>query len=160
MFKTLSCCIINRFALLVLSPPCIMIPFALKVTWFILSISGMFPSYPTEHVASNMHPLSGTLISTPVLIAFSKAINAKWIPITYFLANLVLQGSVCLGASVPCNSSPNSDRWMNLIRDDLEDGPISDATGFLYSSNSLDCPRHIHVSRNMHILCHSNLFGR
>jgi hypothetical protein len=40
---------------------------------------------------------SGTLTSIPVLIAFSQAINVQWIPLSYFLANMVLQGAFLSG---------------------------------------------------------------
>lgn len=75
-----------------------MLPFALKVAWFILSVSGMFSSQ-AKCVASNTYTFPGTVVSVPVLIAFSKAINAQWIPLSYFLANIVLQGSFCIGES-------------------------------------------------------------
>ncbi|GBE87334.1 predicted protein [Sparassis crispa] len=55
-----------------------MLPYALKIAWFTLSLAGLLAS----------------LLSIP---AVRKVVDCCWIPLTYTVMNIVLQGVFCLG---------------------------------------------------------------
>ncbi|CAA7268443.1 unnamed protein product [Cyclocybe aegerita] len=55
-----------------------MLPFGLKIAWFILSLTGLFACWI-------------------VLWAFGRAVDARWGPVLYCVGNTMLQGIFCLG---------------------------------------------------------------
>ena len=85
-----------------------MLPFALKVVWFVLSFTGMPRCYPhPKSIIDALTHLKGLLSCWLVLGAFGRSVGASWGPFVYCVGCTILQGIFCLGEIASATNS----RW-------------------------------------------------
>ena len=121
-----------------------MLPFGLKIAWFVLSVTGacvralldrpcvMYHRPPRLTNASPRFFSTGLLSSFLGLSSLPSGLHVSWFAITYGIANAVLQVTFCLGEGFPViGIFASTLRPLTTLatrlrsRNDLEDGPVS-----------------------------------